>query len=72
MNLVIDILVAFVGTQMSTTYVKVHARVAYGSSYVIQFGFYGMYRIKHVTLDWALITSLVERWRLETHISFTG
>ena len=35
--------------------------------YVIRFGFYGLYRIGHVTLDWALMTSLVERWRLETH-----
>ena len=36
-------------------------------SYVIRSVFYGMYRIGHVTLDWALITSLVERWCLETH-----
>ena len=33
MNLFIDIFVDFVGTHMSTTDVKVHARVAYGSSY---------------------------------------
>ena len=26
-----------------------------------------VYRIGHITLDWGLITSLVERWRLETH-----
>ena len=26
-----------------------------------------MYRIGHVTLDWALIMSLVERWQSETH-----
>ena len=36
-------------------------------SYVIRSGFYGLYRIEHVTLDWALIMSLVERWRPETH-----
>ncbi|RVW82581.1 Serine/threonine-protein phosphatase 7 long form-like [Vitis vinifera] len=35
--------------------------------YIIQFGFYGVYRIGHITLDWGLITSLIERWRLETH-----
>ena len=35
--------------------------------YVIRSGFYGLYHIGHVTLDWALITSLVERWRLKTH-----
>ena len=35
--------------------------------YVIQFSFYGLYRIKHVTLDWDLITSLVERWRPKTY-----
>eukprot|EP00261_Vitis_vinifera_P039130 XP_019080373.1 PREDICTED: serine/threonine-protein phosphatase 7 long form homolog [Vitis vinifera] len=35
--------------------------------YIIQSGFYGVYRIGHITLDWGLITSLVERWRPETH-----
>ncbi|RVX06235.1 Serine/threonine-protein phosphatase 7 long form-like [Vitis vinifera] len=35
--------------------------------YIIRSGFYGVYRIGHITLDWGLITSLVERWRLETH-----
>ena len=35
--------------------------------YVIRSSFYGLYHIGHVTLDWVLITSLVERWRLETH-----
>ena len=35
--------------------------------YVIRSSFYGLYRIGHVTLDWVLITSLVERWHLETH-----
>ncbi|KAL6322018.1 hypothetical protein AAG906_003160 [Vitis piasezkii] len=39
--------------------------------YIIQSGFYGVYRIGHITLDWGLITSLVEKWRLETHISLT-
>ena len=36
--------------------------------YVIRFGFYNMYQIGLVTLDWGLITSLVERWDPETHI----
>ena len=35
--------------------------------YIIQSGFYGVYRIGHITLDWGLIASLVERWCLETH-----
>ncbi|RVW47324.1 Serine/threonine-protein phosphatase 7 long form-like [Vitis vinifera] len=36
--------------------------------YIIRSGFYGVYCIGHITLDWGLITSLVERWRPETHI----
>ena len=36
-------------------------------SYIIQSRFYGVYHIGHITLDWGLITSLVERWRPETH-----
>ncbi|RVX02949.1 Serine/threonine-protein phosphatase 7 long form-like [Vitis vinifera] len=35
--------------------------------YIILSGFYGEYLIGHITLDWGLITSLVERWRPETH-----
>ena len=35
--------------------------------YVMQFGFYGVYHVGHISLDWPLITSLVERWRPETH-----
>ena len=35
--------------------------------YVIRSSLYGLYCFGHVTLDWGLITSLVERWRLETH-----
>ena len=35
--------------------------------YVIRDGFYGIYRLGHITIDWPLITSLVERWRPETH-----
>ncbi|RVX08332.1 Serine/threonine-protein phosphatase 7 long form-like [Vitis vinifera] len=35
--------------------------------YVMQSGFYGVYRVGHISLDWPLITSLVERWRPETH-----
>ena len=36
-------------------------------SYVILYGFYGLYRIEHFTLNWALIISLVERCRPDTH-----
>ena len=35
--------------------------------YVIHAGFYGIYRLGHITIDWPLITCLVERWRPETH-----
>ena len=32
-------------------------------------GFYGVYRLGHIMIDWTLITCLVERWRPETHMS---
>ena len=35
--------------------------------YVIIAGFYGIYRLGHIMIDWPLITCLVERLRLETH-----
>ena len=35
--------------------------------YAIWSGFYDVYRIEHITLDWGLITSLVKRWCLKTH-----
>ena len=35
--------------------------------YVIHVGFYGIYRLGHIMIDWSLITCLVERWRPETH-----
>ena len=35
--------------------------------YVIRAGFYGIYRLGHIAIDWPLITSLVKRWRPETH-----
>ena len=35
--------------------------------YVIRVGFYGIYRLGHIMIDWPLITCLVERWRPETH-----
>ena len=35
--------------------------------YVIHTGFYGIYRLGHIMIDWPLITCLVERWRPETH-----
>ena len=36
--------------------------------YVIRSGFYGIYRLGHIAIDWPLITALVERWRPETHM----
>ena len=36
-------------------------------SYIVQFGFYDVYRIGHVTLDLPFITSFIERRRLETY-----
>ena len=35
--------------------------------YVIHVGFYGIYHMGHIMIDWPLITSLVKRWRPETH-----
>ena len=35
--------------------------------YVIRAGFYGIYRLGHIMIDWPLITCLVERWWLKTH-----
>ena len=35
--------------------------------YVIHTGFYGIYRLGYIMIDWPLITCLVERWQLETH-----
>ena len=35
--------------------------------YVIRAGFYGIYRLGHIMIDWLLITCLVERWRPKTH-----
>ena len=35
--------------------------------YVIRMGFYGIYRLGHIMIDWPLITCLVERWRPKTH-----
>ena len=35
--------------------------------YMIHAGFYGIYRLGHIMIDWPLITCLVERWRPETH-----
>ena len=42
--------------------VDIHIRL-----YVISAGFYGVYRLGHIMIDWPLMTCLVERWRLETH-----
>ena len=33
----------------------------------MQSGFYGVYRVGHISLDWSLIMSLVEQWWPETH-----
>ena len=35
--------------------------------YVIRVGFYGIYRLGHIMIDWLLITCLIERRRPETH-----
>ena len=35
--------------------------------YIRQIGFYGAYRLGFIQYDWGLITTLVERWRVETH-----
>ena len=35
--------------------------------YVIRSGFYDIYRLGHIAIDWPLITSLVEKWQPETH-----
>ena len=35
--------------------------------YVIREGFYCMYRLGHIMIDWPLITCLVEIWHPETH-----
>ena len=34
---------------------------------MIRVGFYGIYRLGHIMINWPLITCLVERWRPETH-----
>ena len=36
--------------------------------YVIRAGFYGVYRLGHIIINWPLITYLVKRWRLKTHM----
>ena len=35
--------------------------------YVIRVGFYGVYRLGHIMINWPLIICLVERWQPETH-----
>jgi hypothetical protein len=35
--------------------------------YLQQAGFYGIAKLGFIKMDWALITTLVERWRQETH-----
>ncbi|KAJ3680215.1 hypothetical protein LUZ60_016493 [Juncus effusus] len=35
--------------------------------YIVNAGFYGLYKIGHICADSYLITALVERWRPETH-----
>ena len=35
--------------------------------YAICVGFYGIYCLGHIMIDWPLITCLVKRWRPETH-----
>ena len=35
--------------------------------YVIRAGFYGIYLLGHIMIDWPLITCLMERWRPKAH-----
>ena len=35
--------------------------------YMIRAGFYGIYCLGHIMIDWPLITTLIERWLPETH-----
>ena len=35
--------------------------------YVIHAGFYGIYHLGHIMIDWPLITCLIERWQPKTH-----
>ena len=35
--------------------------------YMIRAGFYGIYLLGHIMIDWPLITFLIERWWPETH-----
>ena len=35
--------------------------------YVIHAGFYGIYQLGYIMIDWPFITCLVERWRPKTH-----
>ena len=35
--------------------------------YVIRAGYYGIYHLGHIMIDWPLITCFIERWRPETH-----
>ena len=35
--------------------------------YMIHAGYYGVYRLGHIMIDYPLITCLVERWRPEIH-----
>uniref|UniRef100_A0A2N9G2R3 Aminotransferase-like plant mobile domain-containing protein n=1 Tax=Fagus sylvatica TaxID=28930 RepID=A0A2N9G2R3_FAGSY len=41
-----------------------HPRIV---SYLQRAGFYGLYCLRFIQLDWALISAFVERWRPETH-----
>ena len=36
-------------------------------SYLQRAGFYGLYCLRFIQLNWALITAFVERWRKKTH-----
>ena len=49
---------------MSTTFLGIHVRVGVDPHihpYVMQSGFYGVYCVRHISLDWQLITSFIER-----------
>ena len=34
---------------------------------LVEFGFYGLYNLTKLRLDWGLLMALAERWRPETH-----
>ncbi|XP_057968232.1 serine/threonine-protein phosphatase 7 long form homolog [Malania oleifera] len=52
------------GTQFAERWLEADPRIV---QLIRDAGFYGIYWIAHIQLDWHLVTSLVKRWRPETH-----